>query len=103
MLTVIEYHGLSGLEVCNVEQVDHLGKIRSNIEKCIGRHVRLTTKEGRNTFIVYDGVIESAYKSVFVVKLKENAKSPHTDSRVSFSYTDILTKAVDLKLFKLTS
>lgn len=86
-----------------MEQLNHLDKIRSNLEKCIGRHVRLTSKEGRNNFVVYDGVIESTYRSVFVVKLNEKAHSSRTDGRISFSYADVLTKAVDLKLFKQIS
>ena len=71
--------------------------IRRNIRTCEGEKVRLTTKKGRKRIVVHDGVIEAAYENVFVLI---SEKIGETSRKVTFSYTDVLTKTVDVILFK---
>jgi len=41
-----------------------------------------------------EGVIESIYPNIFVIKLSED----HALSRVTYSYTDVLTETVELRV-----
>ena len=41
-----------------------------------------------------EGVIEGIYPNIFVIKLSEN----HALSRVTYSYTDVLTETVELRI-----
>ena len=59
-----------------------LNKIKSGISDNIGNKVKL--------------VIENTYPSIFTVKLDEQNDVPTSRRRVSYSYTDVLTKAVEL-------
>lgn len=70
-----------------------LSKVESDIKNfCIGQKVRLTTNKGKKKVLTKEGVIESAYSNIFTVKF-EDAQSA---SRSSYSYTDILTNAVEI-------
>jgi uncharacterized protein Veg len=76
---------------------DDLFKIKKSLENHIGEKVQLTAKKGRKKSVVRQGTIESTYPSIFVVKLDhENEQS----RRVSYSYTDVLTKTVELVVCK---
>lgn len=77
---------------------NQLMKIRSSIERHIGDKVKLTTKDGRKSMLVRKGIIDCIYPSVFTVRL--SGSSDEGDSTISFSYTDVLTKAVDIKLYR---
>lgn len=74
-----------------------LSKIKSSLEKSIGKKVRLTAKKGRKKSIIRQGVIENTFPCIFTVRLensKENVSS--LSRRVSYSYTDILTKVIEI-------
>ena len=73
-----------------------LVKIKSELADSIGQRVHLKAKLGRKQIFVRDGVIESTYPNVFTVKLEIQDDIPTSDRRVSYSYTDVLTKAVEL-------
>lgn len=73
-----------------------LNKIKSGISDNIGNKVKLKSKQGRKQIIVREGVIENTYPSIFTVKLDEQNDVPTSRRRVSYSYTDVLTKAVEL-------
>lgn len=62
----------------------------------MGHKVRLTAKKGRKQTVTRHGVIESTYPSIFIVKLDTDGEIFANDRRVSFSYTDVLTKTVEL-------
>ncbi|MBZ4645151.1 MAG: hypothetical protein PWR27_505 [Petroclostridium sp.] len=70
-----------------------LFKIKKNLEKNIGQRVRLTAKKGRKKSVIRQGIIESTYPSIFVIKLDNENEMTR---RVSYSYTDVLTKTVEL-------
>jgi uncharacterized protein Veg len=70
-----------------------LSQIKKNIEHCIGRKVQLKANKGRKKAFIREGILENTYPSIFVVKFENEFEATR---RVSFSYTDILTKAVEL-------
>ncbi len=71
-----------------------LSRIKQDIDTCIGERVQLIANGGRKKSFVKEGVIENTYSNIFVVKL-DNDSEP-TTRRVTYSYTDVLTKAVEL-------
>lgn len=71
--------------------------IRKSIEKHLGKKIILKANKGRKKIVVKEGVLENAYPNVFVVRIDGNYD---TTTRVSYSYSDILTSTVKLKLSK---
>jgi len=74
-----------------------LFQIKKNIETCVGEKVQLKANRGRKKAIIREGVLENTYPSIFVVKFENDYE---TTRRVSYSYTDVLTKAVELVICK---
>lgn len=70
-----------------------LRAIRENIDCYVGEKVRVRANKGRKKIIEKEGILEKTYPSIFVVKI-EGKQVPIR--RVSFSYTDVLTSAVEL-------
>ena len=80
-----------------METVQTLDKIRESLERHLGKKILLKANKGRKQIVTKKGVLEKVYPSVFVVKLES-----HNDgcSRVSYSYSDLLTSNVKLQVFK---
>ncbi len=76
-----------------------LDKVKKSLQQNIGRKVRLTSKKGRKSAIVRRGVIENIYPSIFTIRL-DRAADDTENRRVSFSYTDVLTKTVEIVMYK---
>ena len=74
-----------------------LFQIKKNIETCIGEKVQLKANKGRKKAFIKEGIIENSYPSIFIIKFENEYE---TTRRVSYSYTDILTKAVELVIYK---
>ncbi len=74
-----------------------LFQIKKNIETSIGEKVQLKANKGRKKAFIKEGVIENSYPSIFIIKFENEYE---TTRRVSYSYTDILTKAVELVICK---
>ncbi|SCL86907.1 hypothetical protein PP176A_1187 [Sporanaerobacter sp. PP17-6a] len=79
MITLLEKNGLL--------------KIRKDVEDCIGKKVILKANKGRKKTTVREGIIESAYPSIFVVKICNQYDNTR---RVSYTYSDILTATVEI-------
>ena len=75
----------------------YLFQIKKNIETRIGKRVQLKANKGRKKAFIKEGIIENSYPSIFVIKFENEYEMTR---RVSYSYTDILTKAVELVIFK---
>lgn len=73
-----------------------LVKIKSDLAESVGHKVKLTAKKGRKQVVTREGVIESTYPSIFTIKLDTPEDLLAAERRVSYSYTDVLTKAVEL-------
>ncbi len=67
--------------------------IKRRLENNVGQKVQVKAKKGRKKSTIRNGVIESTYPSIFVVKLDQEQEAAR---RVSYSYTDVLTKTVEL-------
>lgn len=68
-----------------------LANIKKDIENHLGEKVTLKANGGRKKVLVNDGIIESAYPSIFVIRLEND-----TQRTVTYSYCDVLTNTVQL-------
>ncbi|HOK50170.1 MAG TPA: Veg family protein [Sedimentibacter sp.] len=68
-------------------------QIKKDIEDCVGERIQLKANKGRKKSFIKEGVLESTYPSIFTVKFENDYEMTR---RVSYSYTDILTKAVEI-------
>ncbi|MBE6050360.1 MAG: hypothetical protein E7214_06800 [Clostridium sp.] len=74
-----------------MEKIKTIANIKRDIETHIGDKVTLRANGGRKKILVNDGVLESAYPSIFVIRLEND-----TQRTVTYSYSDVLTKTVQL-------
>ena len=74
-----------------MEKNKNISTIKKDIERHIGEKVTLKANGGRKKILVNDGVLESAYPSIFVIRLEND-----TQRTVTYSYSDVLTKTVML-------
>lgn len=74
-----------------MEKVRTIASIKNDIERHVGEMVTLKANGGRKKILVNDGIIESVYPSIFVIRLKNDIKRT-----VTYSYSDVLTKTVQL-------
>lgn len=79
--------------VSNMAEKCDLAQIRKNVEQSIGEKVQLKANKGRKKSFIKEGVLENSYASIFIVKFENDYEMTR---RVSYSYTDILTKAVEI-------
>ncbi|TQQ84511.1 hypothetical protein EXD82_05845 [Peptacetobacter hominis] len=77
--------------------VQTLDKIRESLEKHLGKRILLKANKGRKQIVTKRGVLEKVYPSVFVVRIEDGRND---DSRISYSYSDLLTSNVKLRVFK---
>lgn len=80
-----------------MDQKANLSQIKKSIETCIGERVQLISNAGRKRSYVKEGVLETTYPSLFVVKLDDQYEPGR---RITYSYTDVLTKTVQVHVFK---
>ena len=71
-----------------------LGQIRKELESHVGKKVKLRANRGRRRTFEKVGVLENTYPSIFVVRVDEE----NYFQRLSFSYADVLTSTVELRL-----
>ena len=72
-------------------------KVRASVKQQCGSKVVIRLDKGRNKVDVQTGVIKGAYPSVFTV-LIDDQDSDKPGQLLSFSYTDIITKDIRMKL-----
>jgi uncharacterized protein Veg len=71
---------------------DVLCEIRKQLEPHVGEKIKLRANRGRRKTYEKEGVLESIYPSIFVVRVDES----NYFQRLSFSYADVLTETVEL-------
>lgn len=71
---------------------DVLVEIRKKLESHLGKKIKLRANRGRRKTYEKEGVLESLYPSIFIVRVDEN----NYFQRLSFSYADVLTETVEL-------
>ncbi|WP_073022563.1 MULTISPECIES: Veg family protein [Clostridium] len=74
-----------------MEKNTTIASIKKYLEAHIGEKVTLKANGGRKKIFVDSGVLEGVYPSIFVVRLETGAQRT-----VTYSYSDILTKTVQL-------
>lgn len=67
-----------------------------SVDKNIGSKVKIRANRGRHKIDVTEGVISKTYPSIFLVEVEN--KIDATTQTISFSYTDVLTKDVQMQL-----
>ena len=67
--------------------------LKTDITEKIGQKIIIKGSLGRNRPFEKEATIQKAYPSIFVVKYDENQRN------VTYSYTDILTRTVELQVF----
>ena len=77
--------------------VQTLDNIRVSLERYLGKKILLKANKGRKQIVTKKGILEKVYPSVFVVKLDDDGTGC---SRVSYSYSDLLTSNVKLQVYK---
>lgn len=77
--------------------IQTLDNIRLSLEKHLGKKILLKANKGRKQITTKRGILENVYPSVFIVKLEANGSKYQ---RVSYSYSDLLTENVKVKVFK---
>lgn len=76
-----------------------LSLIKDNIDSYVGERVVLRANKGRKKISVKEGIIEKTYPSIFVVRIDGDV-SEDLGRTVSYSYSDILTKSIELFVCK---
>lgn len=74
-----------------IEKSD-INEVKKNIEGCIGQKVLLRGSLGRNKSFEKEGTLVNTYPNIFVVKMDDSQRN------VTYSYTDVLTKSVELEI-----
>jgi uncharacterized protein Veg len=72
-----------------------ISDIKKDLESFVGSKIRLKANRGRNRIIEKEGVLESIYPNIFVIKIDERK----VERRVSYSYADVLTETVELFVY----
>ncbi len=68
-------------------------KIKEALDDKTGLRVKLISNKGKKKALTREGVLEATYPSVFTVRMEGQYS---VSRRVSFSYTDVLTRNIDI-------
>lgn len=72
---------------------DDITNLKTDINEKVGQKIIVKGTLGRSKFFEKEATIEKAYPNLFIVKYDEN------DRNVTYSYTDILTRTVEVQVF----
>ncbi len=67
--------------------------LKTGIRDMVGKKIIVKGSLGRSKSFEKEATIEKAYSNIFVVKYDENQRN------TAYSYTDVLTKTVELDIF----
>ena len=70
-----------------------ISNLKTDINDKIGQKIIVKGSLGRSKEFEKEGTIEKAYPNIFVVKYEEN------DRTASYTYTDLLTRTVEVDVF----
>ncbi|PKM52600.1 MAG: hypothetical protein CVV02_00245 [Firmicutes bacterium HGW-Firmicutes-7] len=76
---------------------EEISLVRQQVDKYIGSKVLIKANKGRKRVVIKEGVLQSTYPSIFIVKVQNEYQD--TYRTVSYSYTDIITNNVELSLY----
>lgn len=78
-----------------MQQAD-INQVRRAVKNHIGSKVIIHANKGRHKVDVTEGVITETYPSIFLIQVENDVEDSF--KTVSFSYSDVLTKDVQMKL-----
>ncbi len=70
-----------------------ISNLKTDILEKVGQKIIVKGSLGRSKTFEKEATIEKAYPNIFVVKYEEN------DRNVTYSYTDVLTRTVEVDVF----
>jgi uncharacterized protein Veg len=70
-----------------------ISSLKTDIFDKVGQKIIVKGSLGRSKVFEKEATIEKAYPNIFVVRYEEN------DRNVTYSYTDVLTRTVELDVF----
>ena len=70
-----------------------IANLKTDILEKVGQKIIVKGSLGRSKAFEKEATIEKAYPNIFVVKYEEN------DRNVTYSYTDVLTRTVQLDVY----
>ena len=70
-----------------------IANLKTDILEKVGQKIIVKGSLGRSKAFEKEATIEKAYPNIFVVKYEENSRN------VTYSYTDVLTKTVEVQVF----
>ncbi len=70
-----------------------IANLKTDIIEKVGQKIIVKGSLGRSRAFEKEANIEKAYPNIFVVKYQEN------DRNVTYSYTDVLTRTVEVEVF----
>ena len=70
-----------------------IANLKTDILEKVGQKIIVKGSLGRSKAFENEATIEKAYPNIFVVKYEEN------DRNVTYSYTDVLTRTVEVEVF----
>ncbi len=73
-------------------------RVRESIKAQQGSEVMIRQDKGRNRVDIQKGIILEAYPSVFTILVSDKRRSDNPPQLLSFTYTDIMTKEIRMKL-----
>ena len=76
-----------------------LADIKKSLDLYLGKRLLLKANGGRKKTVERAGILRETYHSVFVIELDQDE---HAFERVSYSYADILTEAVEITVYEGT-
>lgn len=75
---------------------NNVNNVRNAVANQMGKKVKIRINRGRHKVDVSEGIISETYPSIFLIKIQETEDTPVRT--VSYSYTDILTRDIELIL-----
>ncbi|HHV09415.1 MAG TPA: hypothetical protein GXX75_03925 [Clostridiales bacterium] len=75
---------------------NNVNNVRNAVANQMGKKVKIRINRGRHKVDVSEGIISETYPNIFMIRIQESEDMPVR--MVSYSYTDILTKDVELIL-----
>ena len=76
-----------------------INKVRRSVGMNFGSKVKIRANRGRHKIDITEGTISKTYPSIFLVEIVNDLDA--TTQTVSYSYTDVLTKDVQMQVLKL--
>ena len=73
-----------------------VNEVRKVLGHYVGQRVKIKANMGRHRYNVSEGIISQTYPSIFTIKLNNDEDKTARDKFVSYSYTDVLTRNVQL-------